>query len=630
MNGFTAEKILNALKDNRSLKSSELEQIIGVSSFVLKREISELNYFLSSNHIPLEIQSKRGYKNGYTLEGDLKSVSISGIIQAINDEERPVLTVIRRQDTRVLYIMMLLLQKNSGLKLQNLSEEIAISTRTLNKDMVLVRDFLSKFDINVNNRPYHGLYISCSEFDRQSCLHTVYKRLSDYLSAEQTDVLFFGKNCVPVRKRIYHSCIDAFRKTGIILSDLTIIDIATYAWINTVFSRINSEKAELSMETEAKIDRKYIDAAEMILNSPEISAEYRPELSDISSFALRIAGQAAQEGHIAADDFSSRLSKRILLTIDNINGTSFSCDSGFRSRFSEQIQLVFIHQKYRIRYDYPLQGKIRYYYYPGYICACQAAYIFTLETGIQIDETELINMTVTFQHWFSENQQLRRVLLISASGKRNTEILVASIKKMYGGFLEYLDAVPMRRKGEIREDMYDLILTTHWIALNTSLPVVEIEYFMDNSANRKLANALSVNWQLSAYFDSCFNEDDFFTGLDVPSQEEVLKELFTLTGRNDHDPDDYIPDPFIRNRISFSVVMRSRKQKPSILVFVMNKPFKWYEQQTQIVLIETGNVNYRFKEAIIQRMELPETDTDVTHFLNNPTFEAFRNFLLCE
>ena len=628
MNALLAKKILAALKNSKSLKSSELEQITGASSFVLKREIGEINDFLKKNQYPLEISSKRGYKNGYALRGDLKSVDITHIVQAVNKADNPYFAIISRQDTRILYIMMILLQKISGIKLQNLSDDMAISTRALNKDMVLVREFLGKFDISVNNRPHHGLFISCNEFDRQSCMHTVYKRLSDYLPGRQADELFFGADCIPIRKTIYHLCIDSFQKNRIVLSDLAIIDIASNIWINTVYHRSELSRDILQSNEPVYIEEKYTLAAEEILNSPVLAEVHIPDSFDVRSIVLRLAGQSVQENPGGADRQSIYISNRILRAIDDINGTSLSLDNEFKSEFCKLIQLIFIHKKYRIRYDYPLQYKMRYYYYPGYICASQAAGIFTRETGIVIDEVELSNLIVSFEHWFSENRQHRRVLLISASGKRNSEILASSIREMYGGYLEYLDAIPMRNKTQINEEMYDLILTTHWIALDTSLPVVEVEYFLEKRTKRKLANILSVNHQLSEQFDRHFHKDMFYTDLDIPSQAEIIKEIGRQTGREEIDADSYISDPFIRNHICLFINKKLVRQNPGFLVCVLNKPVRWDELQTQIILLETGNVHYRFKEAVIQRMNLIAEDRDLTAFIKNPSFDSFRDLML--
>ncbi|MDE9495640.1 BglG family transcription antiterminator [Xenorhabdus bovienii] len=167
------------------LPQAELAKRFGVSSRTIRTDITELNNAL--RHYGAQILYKRG--SGYSLR-----IEDHTLFASLPKQKQMIQTIPRTASDRVDALLLKLLLATQPVKLDDIAEAWCISRGTLQHDMGVVREIVSKYPLQLTSIPRLGTRLTGNERIIRSCLtDTLLRRFSlevePSLSQFRTDIL---------------------------------------------------------------------------------------------------------------------------------------------------------------------------------------------------------------------------------------------------------------------------------------------------------------------------------------------------------------------------------------------------------------------------------------------------------
>lgn len=151
------QKILKELRlAQEPLTSSEIGSLLQVSSKTIRNDVKELNEQLES--YDAYVSSTRG--KGYQLIIQNERL----FQQFIQSQHDPQDDIPSNHQERVSYLMEKLLMSSDYNKIEDLADELYISRSTLQHELKHIREILKKYDLALDQKPYHGIKVMKKEF----------------------------------------------------------------------------------------------------------------------------------------------------------------------------------------------------------------------------------------------------------------------------------------------------------------------------------------------------------------------------------------------------------------------------------------------------------------------------------
>ena len=158
-------QIVNMLLKDKRVEEEALLKAVPISPKLLQKHIGEINDYVVSNDLGEVIKTNGCY-----------SLSLNGFGAAYK--------VIRKssynrhdKDIRLYSIIAILLDSTDYITIQDLADELYLSTRQISYELVKVREILQKHNLFLKSVPHHGLIIEGSELNKRVCYSEVFSRL---------------------------------------------------------------------------------------------------------------------------------------------------------------------------------------------------------------------------------------------------------------------------------------------------------------------------------------------------------------------------------------------------------------------------------------------------------------------
>lgn len=147
-------KVYQILKDLKIHTSLEIAESIGVSEKTARKIINELKDILITYDIKLKSKVGSGYYIDKLFEGDFKKNIVPN-----------------GQEERIDYLIDLIFLKNKYIKLDEISENIYVSAKTISNDIKVIKLQIEKYNLKLINKPHYGLYLKGNEIDIRKFLN---------------------------------------------------------------------------------------------------------------------------------------------------------------------------------------------------------------------------------------------------------------------------------------------------------------------------------------------------------------------------------------------------------------------------------------------------------------------------
>lgn len=163
------DALLAVLSEETYLNVESIAKKLQISERTVRMQVNQLKELLEQNGADIERRRNLGLriqvKDRETYQAFMKG------------KTSPVYPQTGRQ--RVEYIIALFFVSSAYIKAEELCEKMYISRKTLSLDLKTVEQYLNRYHLELERKPYYGLRMCGSEFAKRICLCAVFYEFRD-------------------------------------------------------------------------------------------------------------------------------------------------------------------------------------------------------------------------------------------------------------------------------------------------------------------------------------------------------------------------------------------------------------------------------------------------------------------
>ena len=188
--------IYRMLSEHEYQTAEALGESLGVSSKTVRNQLKNLNELLSDFGVYVESKHGTGYR--LVVEDTERRKELEAMMQRKELQESG---IPNSSEERVEYLLEYLLNTDGYVKLDELSEMLYISKKTLTGNLKEVENLLKEYHLCLQRKPNYGIRVEGREFDRRLCIAGYVARkvqLSEKLDGDQdvTEEIQWIHQCV--------------------------------------------------------------------------------------------------------------------------------------------------------------------------------------------------------------------------------------------------------------------------------------------------------------------------------------------------------------------------------------------------------------------------------------------------
>ncbi|EQF23274.1 PRD domain protein [Clostridioides difficile CD160] len=622
------ELFLNYIKTQHDwIDSSTLANYLNVSTRSIRKYVNEIN---STGEFILS--SKKGYK-----------VNLNNNCQTKIDSSENT-----SPDNRLNLILKELIVNSSGINIFDLSEELFVSSATIESDIVKANKFIGSYNLKIKQSRFLLKLIGNESEKRKLMSSIIFKETgSDFLSLFDVQKIYQEYNLTKLKENIIY----ILKKYNLFINEYSINNILLHLMIT--IDRIKKNNYIESVEVVNYIDNNIdVNIAKDISNFLE--SEYNITLTSTELYYLvfQLTNKTTVLNYHKMDTKSLsnyinehfvNLTKKIIKNVYDLYFIDLS-DDEFVVKFTLHVKNLISRAKNNqiLRNQIPQKLKDSYpliYDISVYICN----QIQILE-NIEIDEDEISYISLHVGSFFDRQKLLEDKVLCALITPNYYDLQLRIVRDLEKRFNESIEVI------QIFSDIHnldfdskvDMVITTLPINNRCPIPFVYINPYpnrkdYDNIQSKFIQikyrkNILTVQNHLEMYF----SESLFMKNIYLDSAKDYIKFMGNILHKNKYVKTTYVDDVLIRenmsstafnNNVAIPHSMKMDALKTGVCLIVNDKPVKWGEEKVQIIAMipinenEKEKFNYIFESFI----EILSEWNNVKELTKADSYSSFMN-----
>lgn len=507
------------------------------------------------------------------------------------------------QEERIHYIIRYFLGHSDYVKLNDLADEIYVSRSTLNADIKEVKERLSHFHLKLVSRPGYGLKISGKERNIRSCIAQYFYHSDNYderyLQELNVQSAFIDQEAFSYIKSILYETISrySFKLTDFGFQNLSIHLLIAVSRImgKTYVEDIIQEPALLEDRIEQKI------AHDLALQLNEHFGVVLPA-SEVHYIAIHLMGKQAlahDSGNLVLEARTMHITDAILKAIDEYYHVDLKHDLDLYSMLSMHLQPMLRRLQFGLKLDNPMTAQIKKESPLAFDMAAFGCKVIETELNLPlgtIEESEVGYLALHFALAIERQVQpvKKNIVIVCASGAGSSQILLYKIKSK---FKDYLNQVMVTEAYQLKNmdlSQFDLILSTIPLDFETKIPIILVQYFLDDDDVNVLEKVLINSPQDELFLRQCFREDLFFLHVPGKTKEEVIAAMMERIQKVYPLPADFyqlvlerecISPTEVGNGVAMPHPIHLCMDRTFVAVGILDKPIKWERKMVKFVFM---------------------------------------------
>lgn len=507
------------------------------------------------------------------------------------------------QEERIHYIIRYFLGHSDYVKLNNLADEIYVSRSTLNADIKEVKERLSHFRLKLVSRPGYGLKISGKERDTRSCIAQYFYHSDNYderyLQELNVHSTFVDQEAFKYIKTILYETISrySFKLTDFGFQNLSIHLLIAVSRImgKTYVEDIIKETALLDDQIAQQI------ANDLALQLNEHFGVHLPA-SEVHYIAIHLMGKQAlahDSGNLVLETQTMHVTDAILMAVDEYYHVDFKGDLDLYSMLSMHLQPMLRRLQFGLKLDNPMTAQIKKESPLAFEMAVLGCKVIETELNLPIgtiEESEVGYLALHFALAIERQIQpvKKNIVIVCASGAGSSQILLYKIKSKFKDYLNNVLVTEAYHLKNMDLSQFDLILSTIPLDFKTEIPVILVQYFLDDEDVNVLEKVLVNSNQDEQFLKQCFREDLFFTHLSGKTKEEVIAAMIEQIKKVHPLPSDFyqlvlerecISPTEIGNGVAMPHPIHLCMDQTFVAVGILDKPIKWERKSVKFIFM---------------------------------------------
>lgn len=594
------------MQQNDYMKSEEIIKSLSISARTLRDDLAKYKQYFQDHGIVIESKHGTGYRLVVVDENKYYDL-ITKLLKEEEDAQR--LLPVYPED-RITYFIKLFLSTKEYVKLDDIADQMFISRSTLQSDMKEVKERLQFFHIDLISKPGHGLKIEGSEMHLRSCISQY------FFHTETMDDLFLKRNHMDAQQsRIRDILFDTLNETDFRLTDIGFQNLIIH--ISIALLRIHEPIKDSLDYGELKQNKEYQIAQQLI---HRINEAFDVHLEEVETFyiTIHLMGKKTMQYHkeYAITQEIETLLEKIFKTIMIQYGYDFSSDFELYTVLALHFQPMLNRLRYGLMIQNPLLDEIKQENTAAFEIAVLAAQVIEEQMSFLLSEAEIgylaLHFALAMERVNKQYQRKKNILIVCASGAGSSQILLYKIKQRFKDYLDKTTVIELYKLKTIDQTQYDLILSTVPIPFTTSIPVIQVQYFLNGKDAAAVYDALKKEPEEMSFVDAYFKENLFFKDIKGKTKEAVLHEMITRCAlfvplpkgleESILEREQYASTEF-GNMVAMPHPMKAMMETPFVAVAVLPKPIRWHKQQVRYVFLmcmsqEVNDQIHLFHETI--------------------------------
>lgn len=577
----------------------------------------------------IKIYSKNG--QGYYIHEDDKA-RLKTVLEEV-ERKQAENQIPETSRERVVYLLEELLKSSFYLKIDDLSEQLYISRKTISADLKEVSKLLVEYNLRIVSRPNYGITIEGKEFDKRACLSELFAK-KQQKREEGND----SRDCLKIIEEIVEA---VFVAEGFVMNAVVYKSFLVHLYI--AVERIRKGLLMESMflkDMELKKQKEY-QVAEKLVKALETSFQVQFTEEELLYIAIHLAGKETylytgtlkDENRIISQEATSLALEMILAVNEGFN-IDFREDLELRMNLAQHVVPLIVRLKYNLRMKNPLLRKIKETYPLAYAMGLQASSVLKRFCSKEFSDDEVGYIAIAFALALERKNKERpkkNILIVCMSGMGSAKLLEYKYRNEFGSYIDQIHICQVNQLNHMDFSGIDYALTTVPIPIKIPIPIQEVSYFLETEEIIKIKKNLQEigsEAPMIAYFD----ENLFFSHLDFQSREELMDFLcMQAIQKRNVSPSfrelvkkrELAAKTAFGNMVAMPHPYRAISEDTFVSVGILDEPILWENQQVQVIFLvsisKKRNKNlqhfYHVMAQLVMNRERIET------LLQNQTYE---------
>lgn len=541
------------------------------------------------------------------------------------------------QDDRVNYIIRKFLGNDDYLKSEDIADELFIAKSTFSSDLKIVKEKLYEYNLELESKVGYGLKIQGNELDLRQCISQFFFH-NNVPESNITDIKFLENYDLSLKEKIAEILYSTIKKANFKLTDFGFQNLVIHLIIaksrissKTFFDEKQIDQINIEQTNEYRIAE---EIAEQIENDYDISF---PK-SEIAYIAIHLMGKRvfSQEEDSIIEGSTLNLVRDILKDVVLHFNISFIGDVDLFTALSLHLQPLVNRLKYGLQIHNPLVYHIKEKNPLAYDIALVAYKVIQNKFNCDFNENEVGYIALHFQLALQRNTQLKKqnILVICASGAGTAHILMNKVQTIFKDQIGNIDHGSAFALDEMDLSEYSLILTTIPLYKNYDIPIIQVNYDLDNDDIENVMKTLSSATSNPDFINKAFRKELFFSNLKLDSKELIIHKMCNELSKMTNLPHEFeksvlerekLASTDLGNQVAIPHPMRLMLDESFVVVAHLEKPILWGKHKVSVVFLlalqkeNSENVD-NLSKAILS---FTQNDEVINNFKAHLNYESF-------
>lgn len=574
-------QILDILSDKEYVTAQNLAQQIQVGTKTIRNLLKEMNREMEACGGAILSKYGVGYYLKITDKEKFETFQRK-LYSRLSDEYLP-----GTSEERIQYLLEYLFNSPSYVKLDELSESLFISKRTLTADLKEVEQYINQFNIKVIRKPNYGIKLEGGEFDARLCIAS-----------------FSGKRLHKGNQSMDEiaACVSSVLKSN----DFTITgasyqNLVVHLYI--AISRImECHYVPLPKEhMEKKDDSLEYQIATEIARSLQTTFHITFPETEIFYISIHLAGKKiiyprdeAEQNMIITQEIND-LVAAMLERVYDLFKFDFRNDLELRMILCQHLVPLSVRIKYDMNLKNPLLRDVKEKFCLSYTMASNGVTVINEHFHVLLSEDEIAYFAFAFALALERKKseiQKKNILLVCSSGRGSAKLLQYKYQTYFKDYINNITACDLGSLYKVDFADYDYIFTTVPITVPVPLPILEVQYFLDDNDIVNVKKVLCSEKTSSVM--NYYEKEMFLPHLKLRTKEEVLRCMCHFVMEKKNLPQEFYESVLKRERLAKTAfgnmvamphVYKAISQETFVCVGILDEPVDWGGQKVRAVFL---------------------------------------------
>lgn len=534
------------------------------------------------------------------------------------------------QQERVQYLIRRFLGTDTYIKIDDLSEEVFVSNRQISKDLKLVRDYLSKYDLELETVPHYGLIVRGFEMKKRICLAELLSSHSiDYLDAKQKEII----------KKIELGLEEILQENHYEIADYVFENLVVHLYVSVL-------RAQKGYEIEGNIgdieDCLELRIAMQIVSYLQAQLNVRLSVNEKNYIAIHLLGKRNYSevcNSISSD--VGELVIDVLSEIDKKYNTSLKTDFTLCMNLNLHFAPLIDRIRFGLNNKNPLLDEIKEKYIYEFEMAKDGCTVIEKKYNCHLSDDEVgyiaLNIRLAMEKRNTENKY--RILLVCSTGRGSAELMKIKFMSLFAENIKELKECSVRSVSEQNLDQFDYIFSTVPLFIKTNVPVIRVSCFLSSDEVIEINGIFKSNHSKSS-FEKYFDRDLFIPNLDVEDKKTTIERMVEHISKYKEIPDHFLESVYQResmadtsfgNGVAFPHPQELLTDTTFVCVAVLNKPIDWGNgKKVSLILMASieNTKNRKLQNFYKMLSKIVNNPGNVDRIVKNPSYEVLREVIL--